>query len=87
LLEEFIPSELEGTLEEVTSKGRANTGPDGTKSFLSNNFSESTNETAVILERVELYSGLDAVYMRLADKTFVTSQQRKTYTSTGVKAP
>jgi hypothetical protein len=64
LLEEFISSELEGALEEVTGEGWANTGPDGTKSFLSNNFSESTDETAVVLERVELYSGLDAVWMR-----------------------
>jgi hypothetical protein len=66
LLEEFISSKLECSLEEVTSESWANASPDSTETFLSNDFSESTYETTVVLDRVELYSGLDTIYMPLA---------------------
>jgi hypothetical protein len=59
LLEEFVSTKLEGSLKEVSSEGWANTSPNSAKSFLSNNLSEATNETAVVLDWVKLYSCLD----------------------------
>lgn len=59
-LEKLVSSELEGTLEEVTSKGWADTSPDGTSTLLTNDLAESGDHALVVLDRVELDSGLDA---------------------------
>lgn len=62
LLEELITTELESTLEEVTGKGRTNTGQKGTSTLVGDNLAETTNQTAVVSDGVELDSCLDAVY-------------------------
>lgn len=61
LLEELVTTELEGTLEEVTGEGRADTSPDGTEALLADDLPEATDQAAVVLGRVELDGGLDAV--------------------------
>ena len=89
-LEEFVTSELESTLEEVSSKGRTNTGPNSSETFLSNDLPEAANETTVILDGVELYSSLDAISPKLALRILPSSHMIRTgkaYTSTGVKEP
>jgi hypothetical protein len=60
LLEQFVTTELECTLKEVTGEGRANTGQEGTSTLILNDFSEATDEAVVIRDGVELDSGLDA---------------------------
>jgi hypothetical protein len=62
LLEEFVTTELEGTLEEVTSKGRADTGQESASTLVLDDLAETANETAVVGDGVELDSGLDAVW-------------------------
>jgi len=59
-LEKLVSTELEGALKEVTSKGWADTSPDGTSTLLSDDLAESGDHTLVVLQRVELDSGLDA---------------------------
>jgi hypothetical protein len=66
LLEEFVSSELEGTLEEVSSESWTNTGPNSCSTLLGNDLSEATDEAAVVLGRIKLYSGLDAALRQLA---------------------
>lgn len=61
LLEELISSELEGTLEEVTSEGRAGTSEESASTLLLDDLLEATEETSVVSGRVKLDSGLDAV--------------------------
>lgn len=61
LLEELVTTELEGTLEEVTSEGRADTGPDSAEALLANDLLEAADETAVVLDGVKLNRRLDAV--------------------------
>lgn len=61
LLEEFVTTELEGTLEEVTSKGWANAGKKSAGTLLCDDLTETTNETTVVGDGVKLDSGLDAV--------------------------
>jgi hypothetical protein len=60
LLEQLVTSELEGTLEEVTSSGGTETGPDGTSTLLGDNLAETTDQTGVVGLGVELYPCLDA---------------------------
>jgi hypothetical protein len=60
LLEQLVSSELEGTLEEVTSSGRAETGPDGAGTLIGDDFPEATDQAVVVCGGVELYPGLDA---------------------------
>lgn len=60
LLEELITTELEGTLEEVTSSGRTETSPDGAGTLVGNDFPEATDQAGVVLGGVQLYPGLDA---------------------------
>lgn len=60
LLEELVSSELEGTLEEVTSSGGTETGPDGAGTLIGDDFPEATDQTGVVGGGVELYPGLDA---------------------------
>lgn len=61
LLEEFISSKLECALEEVSSSSWAETSQESTSTFLSNNLSETSNETFVVCDGVELDSCLNAV--------------------------
>lgn len=60
MLEEFVSTEFEGTLEEVAGEGWANTRQQGTSTFIRNDLSEATDQTAVVCDRVELNSCLDA---------------------------
>lgn len=60
LLEELVTAELEGALEEVPGKGRANTGQKSTRTFICNDFPEATDHASVVCDGVELDSGLDA---------------------------
>jgi hypothetical protein len=60
-LEELITTELEGTLKEVTGKGRASTSQEGASTLVLDNLTETTNKTAVVGSRVELNTSLDAV--------------------------
>jgi hypothetical protein len=58
LLEELITTELEGTLEEVTSGGRTETSPDGTSTLVGNDLPEATDKASVVGGGVKLYPGL-----------------------------
>lgn len=60
LLEEFITSKLEGTLEEVAGGSRAKTSEQGASTFIGNDLAETTNETAVVCDRIQLNTGFDA---------------------------
>ena len=59
LLEEFVTSKLEGALEEITGKGRANTSQESTCALVGNDFSEASDQASVVCDRVELDSGFD----------------------------
>lgn len=61
LLEEFVTSELEGTLQEITCEGRANTGQESACALICNDFSETSNHASVICDGVELDSRLDDI--------------------------
>ena len=61
LLEELISSELEGSLEEVTGGGWAETGQESASTLLSDDSAESTDQTAVVGDWVELDAGLDNI--------------------------
>jgi len=60
LLEELVSSELESTLEEVTSGGRAETGPDSTEALVRDDFPKASDHAIVVSDGVELEPGLDA---------------------------
>jgi hypothetical protein len=98
LLEEFIASELECTLEEIPSSSGTETSQKSTSTFLCDNLSESTDETSVVCDGVELYSCLDAARMlavicrdfedNFEGRKMGRSHGRtRTYTSTGVRPP
>lgn len=59
--EELVTSELESTLEEVTSSGWAETSPNSSETLFGDDLLESTDETAVVCGWVKLYPRLDAV--------------------------
>ena len=61
LLEEFITSELEGALEEVTCKGWADTCQESTCALLCDDLTETSDQTSVVCDGVELDSGLDDI--------------------------
>jgi hypothetical protein len=61
LLEEFVSSKLEGTLEEVTSKGGTSTSEKSASTLVCDDLSEATDQTSVICDGVELNSCLDAI--------------------------
>lgn len=61
MLEEFISSELEGTLEEVASSGGTETGQEGAGTLLGDDLAEATDEALVVGDGVKLDAGLDAV--------------------------
>lgn len=59
-LEELIATELEGTLDEVTSSGRTETSQESASTLVLNNLLEATEHTTVVGGRVKLDPGLDA---------------------------
>jgi hypothetical protein len=61
LLEELVSTELEGTLEEVTSEGRADTSEESAGALVLDDLAEATDHTTVVLGRVELHAGLDDI--------------------------
>jgi hypothetical protein len=67
LLEELVTTELQGTLEEVTSEGRAGTGEESASALILDDLLEAADEAAVVGLGVELDAGLDAV-MRVSVK-------------------
>jgi hypothetical protein len=60
LLEELVTSELEGTLEEVTGGGGAETGQESASTLSTDDLAEATDETGVVGDGVKLDPGLDA---------------------------
>ena len=64
LLEELVTTELQGTLEEVASEGRAGTGEESASTLLLDDLLEAADEAAVVGDGVELDAGLDAVGAR-----------------------
>jgi len=66
LLEELVTTELQGTLEEVTSEGRAGTGEESASALILDDLLEAADEAAVVGLGVELDAGLDAVMRVLA---------------------
>lgn len=65
LLEELVTSELEGTLQEVSSSCWAETGQQSAGTLLLDDLLEATDETAVVGNGVELNTGLDAAHWPL----------------------
>ena len=61
LLEELVTTELQGTLEEVTSGGRAETSQKSASTLVLDDLTEATDHTTVVGGRVKLDTGLDAV--------------------------
>ena len=64
LLEELITTELEGTLEEVTGKGRTGTGKESGGTLVLDDLAETADHALVIGNRVELDTGLDAIWKK-----------------------
>jgi hypothetical protein len=62
LLEELVTTELEGTLEEVTSGGGTETSPDGAGALVGDDLAEATDEAGVVGDGVKLDAGLDAAW-------------------------
>ena len=73
LLEELVTTELEGTLEEVTSEGRADTGEESTCTLVLDDLAEATDHAIVVGGGVELDASLDAVVMQTCQQQFVIS--------------
>jgi hypothetical protein len=85
LLEKLVTAKLEGPLDEITSKGRAEAGQEGTGTFGLDDLAEAANHATVVGSRVELDLGLDAEGISVSNSGRETGGI--TYTSTGVKAP
>ena len=66
LLEELVTTELQGTLEEVTSEGRAGTSEESASALVLDDLLEAADEAAVVGDGVELDAGLDAVVERVS---------------------
>lgn len=65
LLEELVTTELEGTLEEVTRNSGPKTRQQGTGAFILDDLTEAAEKTTVVGDRVQLDSGLDAIFINL----------------------
>jgi len=94
LLEELVTTELQGTLEEVTSEGRAGTGKESASALILDNLPEAADEAAVVGLGVELDASLDAVMRVSAELACGCAiahapweSREGTYTSTGVRPP
>jgi hypothetical protein len=61
LLEEFVSTELQGALEEITGEGRAGTSEESTGTLILDDLAETTDQTAVVGSGVELDASLDDV--------------------------
>lgn len=61
LLEELVTTELQGTLEEVTGKGRAGTGEESASTLVLDDLAETANHATVVCSGVKLDTGLDTV--------------------------
>lgn len=61
LLEQLVTAELEGALEEVTGKGRADTSQESAGTLVLDDLAETANHTTVVGLGVKLDTGLDAV--------------------------
>lgn len=61
LLEEFVTTELESTLKEVTEDSGAETGKEGTGTFLGNDLTETADHTLVVDGGLKLDTGLDDI--------------------------
>ena len=61
LFEEFVTTELQCALQEVTGEGRSGSGQKGAGAFILNDLAETTDQAAVVGDRIELDAGLDAV--------------------------
>lgn len=61
LLEQLVTSELECALEKVTGSSWAETGQKSSSTLILDDLSETSNETFVVCDGIELYSCLDAV--------------------------
>lgn len=66
LLEVFISTKLQGTLEEVSSEGRTGTGQESGSTILGDDLSEATDQTSVVGGRVELDSCLDTAMVHVS---------------------
>lgn len=92
LLEELVTTELQGTLEEVASEGRAGASKESASALVLDNLLEAADEAAVVGLGVELDAGLDAV-ARVSELRTVyliacaTGIAESAYTSTGVRPP
>lgn len=64
LLEEFVTSELESTLQEVTGSGGTKAGQQSAGTLLLDDLLEATDHTPVVGGGVELDTGLDAERIR-----------------------
>lgn len=64
LLEEFVTAELEGSLEEVPGKGRADTSQESASTLVLDDLAETANHATVVGLGVELDTGLDAVFLQ-----------------------
>jgi len=65
LLEEFVTTKLEGTLEEVTGGGRTETSQESAGTLILDDLAETANHTTVVGLGVKLDTGLDAVFEQL----------------------
>jgi hypothetical protein len=61
LLEQFVTSELERALEEVSSSGWAKSGQKRSSTLICDNLSDSAEKSSVICDRIELDSCLNTV--------------------------
>jgi hypothetical protein len=77
LLEEFITAELEGSLDKVTSKRRAEAGQESAGAFVLDDLAETANHAAVVGSGVELDLGLDAVGASVSDSEAETGGARQ----------
>lgn len=78
LLEELVTSELEGTLQEVTSGGGAESGQQSTGTLILDDLLEATDHTPVVGLGVELDTGLDAVAVMPIRKCASLRERRAT---------
>lgn len=87
LLEEFVTTELEGTLEEVTGGGGTETSEKSASTLVGDDLAETTDHTLVVGDRVKLDTGLDADFISIPPFIFLYLCMEWAYTSTGVSAP
>lgn len=71
LLEEFVTSELEGTLDEITSDGRTQAGQESTSTLILDDLTESSNGTAVVGSRVQLNLSLDPTVQEVSQRDYL----------------